>query len=526
MASATVKLPVFISGAGPTGLLLALWLNSFQVPYRIVDKAPTTGTTTRAIVIHARTLEFYRQLGIADEVVQLGVQIQGFSLFHNRSQKGIIHLTDNGKGLSKFPFVLSIPQDLHEALLQRVLEERGGKVERGVEVTNLVEKEGKVEVKMKDMHGAEEAFLSSYVAGCDGAHSAVRAAIGVKMEGGTYDRSLFVADVDAGNVSLSEQNLNMCLSTEDFCMMIPLHGTGRARLIGFVPERLQKSDHVSFDDVAPAVNRNVPIHVDKVNWFSHYRVHHRHAANFRKGNVFLLGDAAHLHSPVGGQGMNTGLGDATNLAWKIAAVHKEGAPSELLETYEVERIAFAIKLVNTTDYVFSLITGQSFLGRFLRNWMLPSVFPFLIARLKVAPKIFRRTSQIEIEYRSSALSQESGKGSGTAKAGDRLPWIEYTGDKNTSEDNFKTLESAVWQAHVYGDEPSAVREMLQKNKIPLRVYPWSAQADSAGLVQNVLYLLRPDGHIGFMMFLASDQQKEGQDALHRYLGHWKTGLST
>ena len=543
--------PVLIAGAGPTGLLLALWLQRFSVPFRIIDRASTTTTTSRALVVHARTLELYRQLGIADEVIATGTRVRRFIINHGGKPKGYIEVAENGKGLSRYPFILSIPQDRHETLLQDILLRRGGKVERGVELTGLSQNDADagVTVQLRAANGGqgEEGFLASYLAGCDGAHSAVRAATDIKMTGGTYNGLFYVADVQVTGPMASADEMNMCLSSKDLCVMIPLQELGRARLVGYVPASMQDAaEKLSFEDVLPSVRRNTAVTVDKVNWFSHYKVHHRAASSFRHGRVFLLGDSAHLHSPVGGQGMNTGLGDATNLAWKLATVfHRDPnspgtsfSENELLNTYEQERIGFANKLINTTDYVFTLMIANTLLGRFLRNIFFPYLAPLIIRLANLGPRIYRKTSQIEVEYRGSALSRTpSAKTPGKTRPGDRLPWVEIAlergakestevGTKGAAGDNHAVLDSK-WQAHVYGEVAGATRQVLRQLQIPLHVFAYTKQAEAAGLARDATYLVRPDGHVGTIFPQKAGGGSDGKDgmkvALGEYYDRWGIG---
>ena len=439
---------------------------------------------------------------MADEIVSAGTIAGGLQLWHNTSKAGFMNQAAGAEGQSKYPYVLSLPQDKHEEILQRTLNERGGHVDRGVEVVGLVQKvdDAPVEVTLRKVNGGqEETFLASYVAGCDGAHSAVRTATGIKMEGGTYAKRFFVTDVQVSEIALTDKNMNMCLSNKDFCMALPLGGDGNCRLVGFVPDHLEHAEHIEFDDVLPAIKRNAPMTITRCNWFSNYRVHHKAAEHFRKGSVFLCGDAAHLHSPVGGQGMNTGLGDVTNFAWKLAAVFKGKAPPAILDTYEHERISFANLLVNTTDYAFTVLTGEGLLSRFIRNWFLPSILPVIVNTFDLTHMMFKRVSQTKLEYRNSPMSQDYGIASDAVQAGDRLPWVQFA----DSDDNFAPLNHTTWQAHVYGEITDVVKDVLQKNNIPLILYPWSAEAEKVTLAADVLYLLRPDGHIGLRMPVGS-----------------------
>jgi hypothetical protein len=259
------------------------------------------------------------------------------------------------------------------------------------------------------------------------------------------------------------------------------------RFIGVVPEALQGRDDLRFDDLRGEVEQVTGTRVTKVNWFSEYHVHHRVADHFRGGRVFLSGDAGHVHSPAGGQGMNTGIGDAVNLGWKLAAVLGGRADPVLLGSYEAERIPFAQSLVRTTDRVFEAFVGRGVFSRMVRSVLLPFVLPLALRFSAARRAQFRLVSQVRIAYRESPLSDGS---AGEVHAGDRLPWVE-------GADNFAPLVSLGWQVHVHGTAPAALRDYATGVKLPLHEWPWTEATRRAGLELDALYLVRPDGHIGF-----------------------------
>src|ERR1700693_2767463 len=229
------------------------------------------------------------------------------------------------------------------------------------------------------------------------------------------------------------------------------------------------------------------VDIRKVNWFSTYRVHHRVADHFRTGRAFLVGDAAHIHSPVGGQGMNTGIGDAVNLAWKLAAVLHGRVDAPLLDSYESERIAFARRLVATTDQAFTGVTSTGAIARLVRLHIVPILFPLITKLPSLRRVMFRTISQTAINYRGSSLSQGR---AGTVHGGDRLPWV-----KLENSDNFAPLTSLDWQVHVYGEATAELQTACQDHKLPLHVFPWSVAVRRSGLRRTAVYLVRPDGHV-------------------------------
>ena len=267
-------------------------------------------------------------------------------------------------------------------------------------------------------------------------------------------------------------------------------------------ERADHPETLKFEDVSDRAINHLQVDVRKVNWFSTYHVHHRVTAHFRNGRAFLLGDAAHIHSPAGGQGMNTGIGDAINLAWKLAAVLANRAPEELLDSYEAERIGFARRLVATTDRVFSFATAEGRIADILRTRIAPIVFPKAIAFEAVREYIFRTVSQITLNYRGGPLSAGS---AGHVHGGDRLPWVPIDG-----KDNFELLAAMTWQVHVYGSARAELADWCHGHGVPLHVFDWRPEHDAAGLARDAIYLLRPDTYV------ALANPSGSPDALDRY----------
>jgi 2-polyprenyl-6-methoxyphenol hydroxylase-like FAD-dependent oxidoreductase len=483
---------ILIVGAGPTGLVLALWLTRLGVRVRIIDKAEQPGTTSRAIAVQARTLEFYRQIGLADAVVERGLQLAAANLWARGSKVGRAAFGDMGKGLSPFPYLLMFPQEEHEHLLIEHLIEGEVEVERGVELVGFEDQGDRVLARLQQPDGAEEACKAAYLAGCDGAHSRVREVLKTGFPGGTYAHVFYVADVQATGPAMDGE-LHVALDDADFLAVFPMAGEGCARLIGTV--RHDAEDHrqpPGWDHVSKRVIERMSITVDRVNWFSIYHVHHRVAGHFTAGRVFLLGDAAHIHSPVGGQGMNTGIGDAVNLGWKLAAVLHDRAKTGLLDTYEPERIAFARRLVATTDQAFKIVTSDGPVARFVRLHIVPRLLPPLFQSNSFRRFMFRTISQTAVNYRGSRLSEGI---AGRVRGGDRLPWIEFDPTTDRRTDNFMPLTSLEWQVHVYGEPRQGIAELCQWRQLPLHVLPWQPAMWRAGLRRNAVYLVRPDGYV-------------------------------
>jgi 2-polyprenyl-6-methoxyphenol hydroxylase-like FAD-dependent oxidoreductase len=373
------------------------------------------------------------------------------------------------------------------------LRETGIEVERRTEIVGFDEDCGRVLARLRRPDGDEEICDAAYLAGCDGAHSTVRQTLGIGFQGGTYAHLFYVADVEASGPAITGE-LHVALDDADFLAIFPMKGSNRARLVGTVqPDAERRAQALSWEDVRAGVIDRLGITVERVNWFSTYHVHHRVADRFQKGRVFLAGDAAHIHSPVGGQGMNTGIGDAVNLAWKLAAVVRGSTAPPLLDSYEPERIAFARRLVATTDRAFTIVTSPGRLARFVRTEVVPRVLPDLFEQQAVRRLMFRTVSQIGVNYRNSSLSEGR---AGKVRGGDRLPWVPLDARQDGS-DNFTPLTSLDWQVHVYGDSNPKLAQACAAKGLALHVFPWKRVAQDAGLKRDALYVVRPDGYVGF-----------------------------
>jgi 2-polyprenyl-6-methoxyphenol hydroxylase-like FAD-dependent oxidoreductase len=491
---------VLIVGAGPTGLVLALWLTRLGVKVRVIDKTAEPGTTSRALAVQVRTLELYQQLDLANAVVERGQKVPAVNLWARGERAARVSFAVVGETLTPYSFFEIFPQDQHEQLLVERLAAAGISVERRTELTAYRDEGGRITAHLRTPASADEVCEASYIAGCDGARSLVRETLGVGFRGGTYRQLFYVADIDGAGPPVNGE-LHIDLDESDFLAVFPLAGAGRARLVGTVrDERADRADTLRFEDVSGRAIQNLKLAVTKVNWFSTYHVHHRVAAHFGGGRAFLVGDAAHIHSPVGGQGMNTGIGDAINLAWKLAAVLTKRAPHSLLASYEVERIAFARRLVATTDRAFSFVTSNGSFAAWVRTRAAPLVISRAVAFKPFREFLFRTVSQVNVNYRSMPLSAGS---AGGVHGGDRLPWV-----RGGSPDNFASLAAMTWQVHVYGVASDTLIRCCASRSLPLHVFPWSDACGAAGLSRDALYLLRPDTYVALAEPAADGQAVE------------------
>lgn len=485
-----VSTDVLIVGAGPTGLALAVWLARFGVRFRIIDKNEKVAPISRALGVHARTLEFYRQLGFADEAIARGVIMPSVNLWARGRRAARVPLRDIGRGLTPFPFVLDFAQDQHEHLLIEQLAASGCSVERQTELTTFTQDDDGLTATLRHGDGAEEECRCRYIAGCDGARSVVRGTLGIEFGGGTYDHLFYVADVTARGPVVND-GVHVDLDEADLLAVFDMKGSGHVRLVGTVPDEKNGDEKsLAFTDVRRRPLEHLHLEVDQVHWFSTYRVHHRVAAQFCVGRAFLLGDAAHVHSPVGAQGMNTGIGDATNLAWKLGAVLGNELSPTVLETYEAERIGFARRLVATTDRAFEIASKRGAIAGYLRTRAFPLIVSIVFRSRAARRYLFRTVSQIMINYRGSALS--TGR-AGAVRGGDRLPWVPP--ERSDEPDNHATLASCRWQVHVYGHVPDELTLECARLGVELHCFRWRDAMARAGLARDAMYLVRPDGHV-------------------------------
>ncbi|OTG83676.1 FAD-dependent monooxygenase [Acinetobacter sp. ANC 4648] len=484
-----MKNNVLIVGAGPTGLVLALWLTKQGIPVRIIDKTAKPTINSRALGIQARTLELYQQMDLTDEITHAGHANLQLNLWVNGKKRGILKLVEQGQKLTPYPFLLIYPQDQHERILIQYLEKLGVMVERSTELISFSDYPDHVSAQIIGPQGKEN-YHAHFLAACDGGKSPIRHKLGLNFSGGTYSQVFYVADVDIKGFTI-HGGAHISFDQHDFVLLLSYGKLGQARLIGIIREdRVKSLQNLNFEDINQTAIQDLGISIEKVNWFSTYHVHHRIVSDYHVGRVFLVGDAAHLHSPVGAQGMNTGIGDAINLAWKLAAVLKNQASEQLLESYQIERRAFAEKLIKSTDRFFSIVTAEGYIPSLIRIKIIPYLLPKIYNNHHLSHFIFRLISQLDIHYRHSPLSQ---KNLGKLQGGDRLPWIEYE-----QGNNFESLKKMLWQVHVYGTAQPQLQVWCKMNNIPLYSFTWDISCEQAGLLENAVYLLRPDTYIALI----------------------------
>jgi 2-polyprenyl-6-methoxyphenol hydroxylase-like FAD-dependent oxidoreductase len=494
---------VLIVGAGPTGLMLANQLARRGVRPIIIDRHSGPAQQSRAMAVQARTLEIYSKLGIAKQARDLGKPGVGANMWAEGRLRARIPLGDIGKSLSPFPFVLMLGQDDNEHIMGDKLRDLGVNVQWNTELIRFEQQPNHFTATIKQPDGTMREMTAVWVAGCDGSRSAVRELSGITFPGAPYEHVFFVADTVARGEMVPNE-LNIYLWKEGFHLFFPMRGKDGWRVIGILPANLRGRDDLTFEEVVPYVQKEAGARLSFVgcNWFSTYRIHHRCASRFRDRRCFLLGDAAHIHSPAGGQGMNTGLQDAYNLAWKLALVVKGRADVALLDSYEAERIPVAQRLLRTTDRFFMAVVSDTWLASLFRTQILARVAAFAMRRERVRRLAFRTISQIGIGYRESVLSRTlTGIPENAPRAGDRFPWLQlkFRSD-GPPEDLFEKLDDTGFNLIVIGqpvlaDSAFDMGNLLRTHRVPTDPVNEKELARAQIPVPS-FYLLRPDGHVG------------------------------
>ncbi|HYM27771.1 MAG TPA: FAD-dependent monooxygenase [Steroidobacteraceae bacterium] len=493
---------VLIVGAGPTGLMLANQLVRRGVRILLIDHHSGPAQQTRALGVQARTLEIYAQLGIVARALELGKRGTGANIWASGRHMGRVLLSDAGQDATPYPYIFILGQDDNERLMGERLREQGAAVSWNTELVGLAPSAESVTARLKGPDGTVRACTAAWVAGCDGARSAVRTLGGISFPGAAYEHTFFVADVQMTGGMVPDE-VNVYLWRAGFHLLFPMRGRDHWRIVGIVPEELRTRSELTFEAVAPSVRHEAgDLAFRGCSWFSIYRIHHRVAGHFRAGRCFVLGDAAHIHSPVGAQGMNTGLQDAYNLAWKLALVANGQADAALLDTYEEERLPVARRLLNTTDRAFRLVVSDSRLAGLLRTQVLARLAAFAMSRPAIQRAVFRIVSQIGIHYRRGRLAHASAALPEAApQAGDRFPWLHLKlRAGGAPEDLFAAMPDlsfhliAIGQ-HAPADDLGPLEQRLQVHVIPDDPDN-ERELARVHIPRPCFYLLRPDGHVG------------------------------
>jgi 2-polyprenyl-6-methoxyphenol hydroxylase-like FAD-dependent oxidoreductase len=499
MSNSEQQSPVIIVGAGPTGLTMALFLERFNVPFRIIDQGMSSSDKSKALVVQARSLELFQQLGIDQKAIEKSHGISDFSFFSKGKKVGRIRLTDEKDESTPFPFAAIIPQDMTEKIMIEELELKGVKIEWNVALKEVRKLDQGVEVDLQKNDGSIEKTSALYLVGADGAHSVVRKNMNTDFVGGSYESSFMLTDVEV-EWKNDSKGLSFMFEQDFFCLFFPYNDSNRYRIIALIPEVKEEAD---FDFLKNFLESklSIDIKISEPAWTSAYTVHHRCVEHFREGALFLAGDAAHIHSPAGGQGMNTGIQDAHNLAWKLAMVIQGKADEKLLDTYHLERWRVAQHLVHGTDRGFKLMTDNHPMVAWVRNNIFVNIIGTIFSVDRLKHDLFHFISQTGINYEHHYADLNDVEHD-LLKAGDRLPWCKQAlGDGRNIYDLIAPDSYQVLLFDMGIDyDVEEVQDMYKEHEGVLNVHRFHIAEEldlfSCYHIYNTMFVLvRPDMHI-------------------------------
>jgi len=465
---------VLVVGAGPTGLTMASELIRRGLSVRIVDQNERPTNQSRALGLQSRTLEIFEKMGVLEAMIEQGLPVDHVQIYQNGKSIG-------GPSLSvlnaPYPFILILPQANTEKILNTHLESLGCRVERPAQVIQVQEKK----VVFNHPNGKQEIITPEWIIGCDGAHSIVRNNLNFPFKGSGFPEGFGLADVSV-ELPLSPRAMHAFVGSKGLFLVLPLPHKNQFRLIATFPHGFnEKALTREYLENLARERTSLPIHIQTVIWASIFFVHQRIVPSMRKGSIFLCGDAAHIHSPAGGQGLNISVQDAFNLAWKLALVHKKQAPDSLLDTYNEERYPIAKNVIKGTTIATHFLTTRSKTVR--------SCFFKVMSKLVKIPR-FRRhfayvISELSTHYKKSSIVSQPfrdmfWKG---PKPGMRAPIL----------DDPEELRHILLIFGAPDFNPDLPSKLFCLKHIELQ----SPIALAYKAKKPCLYLLRPDGYVAF-----------------------------
>lgn len=513
---------VLIVGAGPTGLMMANQLARFGVSFRIIDQQKSYSIESRAIGIQARSMEIFQNLGLADQFLQHAQASTKAHFYLKGKPKLVLDFNDAHLNDTPFPFLFFLSQSETEQILLRHLESQKTIVERQTRLISFSENDGGVIAKIHNVSTNDnEEVHCQYIIGCDGAHSTVRHLLGIPFEGASYEQEFLLADAKVEWPYPSYPGLMAFFNSKGLLLHVNLGDLKRiiAAKIGCRNKKPITREEV--ENLTRLITHESNLHISDVVWMTRFNLHHRAVKHFSKGRAFLAGDAAHIHSPVAAQGMNTGLQDATNLAWKIALVINKKTPQTLLDTYQLERQRVSATLMKTTDRAFGFMVSQNFLMKIIRPSIITSIM-FLLGKIPaLRQRLLQFMSQLKIRYKKNDFVFEDVQGADSAflaapQAGCRAPDapMRYT----TLFELFRTgfCHVLIFQTESI-ENMHYISALEEKYAGIVSFHPLEKSAETAIIFERYrisnagIYFIRPDGYIGFRSYGTK------LDALEAYL---------
>ena len=399
MPNAASDTDVLIVGAGPVGLFLANECARRGIRARLIEARASQSEHSKALAIFPRTLEILDMAGVVAPFLEAANRVTSVAVMGRGRLLANMRFAPEE---SPYPFIAMVPQNITESLLLQELRRKGADVTYETSFVSAIQR-GECVSAILDHRGERREVTAAFVVGCDGAHSAVRHALNLKLEGGEYPDSFMLADIES-NETLPADQLQLCPSEFGPVAIFPISAT-RRRVVATIEEAA--GDAPSLEMVREILRRRGPSEIEAhaLHWSSYFRIHHRHAAQLRSGRIFIAGDAAHIHSPFGGQGMNTGLHDVWNLVWKLDLFLRGWGNERLLDSYNAERLPIIKNVIETTDHLTTVMGSPNKFAQALRNAVIP-----MVSRLAPFHRAFvQRLSELGIAYRGSPIVEGPGK---------------------------------------------------------------------------------------------------------------------
>jgi 2-polyprenyl-6-methoxyphenol hydroxylase-like FAD-dependent oxidoreductase len=483
--------PVIVVGAGPVGLVLACELARRAVPVRILDKLPAPTAESRAAVVHARTLEAFSRIGVIDEIIAAGQRTTGLQMYADRVSLGRFALDTVD---SPYPFSVTVPQDETERILTARLAALGVVIERERELVGLEQDASGVRAHLN----SGEEVRSSWIVGADGSHSTVRGALGLRLEGSFKGETFLLGDVEADHGLERSTMHTFFMADAGPLMAFPMLGR-RLRLIG----QLDAAAAPTLEQLQAVVDhRTAGFRLESARWITVFEIHHAQVSSYRVGRAFLAGDAAHVHSPAGGQGMNTGIQDAFNLGWKLAQAVTEGPSPGLLDSYHAERHPVAARVIKVTTAITDAGTASNPLVRRLRN----RAVRVASGLSPIAHMLAEETEETRIGYRNSPIVEPSHRPHHGPQPGDAAPDV-------AAVNLHHTLARATGNTALYIAERGQIPEPIAAGNIQRHALVTDAEAPTSAFDEVISdpdravaarygtgenggrFVIRPDGYI-------------------------------